>query len=268
MDKTYILTISEGEKTEKQLLENIQKLFFEDKGKNSELIIKSYKTNIYALWQELKNDFDLNIIDILSDRQEDIREELQGIKNNIQEIYLFFDYDGHAFKQDGGDEIIGEMLDHFDNETENGKLYISYPMVEAIKDLKTEDNCSRRCTVKAKENINYKSLVHKETDFQDLTSLKIDDWKYIIDFSIKKVKCILNSSFSKMEYGEYLEKVTPNIIFQKQLDKFINLNGIVAVISVFPFFLIDYFGESFFNNIVENEVYKNLSQHEVECKNV
>lgn len=37
-------------------------------------------------------------------------------------------------KSDDGD-VINQMLESFDNETENGKLYISYPMVEALKDF-------------------------------------------------------------------------------------------------------------------------------------
>jgi len=54
---------------------------------------------------------------------------------DISEVYLFFDYDFHN-KNLSLDEInrqVREMLSLFDNETENGKLYIDYPMVESIR---------------------------------------------------------------------------------------------------------------------------------------
>ena len=38
-------------------------------------------------------------------------------------------------KEDDADAV-DQMLESFDNETENGKLYISYPMVEALRDYK------------------------------------------------------------------------------------------------------------------------------------
>ncbi len=63
--------------------------------------------------------------------------ELENIsKDQIAEIYLFFDYDKHA--SNSSDEKIKKMLEVFDNETEKGKLYISYPMIEAIKHIRRE----------------------------------------------------------------------------------------------------------------------------------
>ena len=34
------------------------------------------------------------------------------------------------------EDSICQMLENFDNEKENGKLHISYPMVEALRDYK------------------------------------------------------------------------------------------------------------------------------------
>ena len=73
---------------------------------------------------------------------------LDGIRNSdISEIFLFFDYD-FLNSQLSLDEInrrVEEMLTLFDDETDNGKLYINYPMIESIrytrdKYLKVRDN--------------------------------------------------------------------------------------------------------------------------------
>lgn len=52
----------------------------------------------------------------------------------FSQIFLFFDYD---FQNRLGTQkvngILDEMLDFFSDETENGKLYINYPMIESLK---------------------------------------------------------------------------------------------------------------------------------------
>ena len=58
-----------------------------------------------------------------------------GIKSSdFSEIYLFFDYDfqNTNLTLDQMNERLQEMLEMFDDETDNGKLYVSYPMVESL----------------------------------------------------------------------------------------------------------------------------------------
>lgn len=43
------------------------------------------------------------------------------------------------------EKILALMLETFNNETENGLLYISYPMVEAIRDIIIGE-CRSICT--------------------------------------------------------------------------------------------------------------------------
>ena len=49
-----------------------------------------------------------------------------------ENIYMLW----KKLKADDVDTIV-QMLKSFNNETENGKLYISYPMVEALRDYKS-----------------------------------------------------------------------------------------------------------------------------------
>lgn len=256
MGKEYIVAISEGEKTERQIIENLQVNFFKNKvSNNKELIILSFKTNIYALWNVMKrDDFETDIIEVLAERDKSIESFLKTIdKKLISEIYLFFDYDGHACNKESEiDNIVSQMIERFDNETENGKMYISYPMVEAIKDLKRKDNCSRRCRVSARDNIHYKMLVAQDTEFENLTKLTIDDWYLILASNLKKANCIVSSLFVFPSYKGYKEIISQAKIFQSQVNKFIDVDKTVAVLSGVPFFLIDYFGEGLFEKIKQN----------------
>lgn len=251
MSKEYIVTISEGEKTEKQIIENLQRNFFSNERINKELIILSFKTHIYALWKVLnEDDFETNIIEVLIERDPSIKDALKNIdKKLISEIYLFFDYDGQAYKISEVDRIISKMIEVFDNETENGKIYVSYPMVEAVKDLKKKDSCSRRCAVPAKVNIDYKKLVGNESDFCDLTALTSDDWFSISKYSLKKANCIVSSAFVIPAYNAYKENINQAKIFENQVTRFINVNQSIAVLGGFPFFLMDYFGETLYEAI-------------------
>lgn len=73
---------------------------------------------------------------MLREENVELKEQLAGLqRDDFSEIYLFFDYDGHQKNLGEFDskDAIEQMLISFDNETENGKLYISYPMVEALR---------------------------------------------------------------------------------------------------------------------------------------
>ena len=95
---------------------------------------------IYQLYKQLhKEDFAVDIVSLLKDRSEKNRQELDSYDNDsFSYIYFFFDYDAHATKAD--DSQVAELIQFFDNETENGKLFISYPMVEAIRHYKDKDS--------------------------------------------------------------------------------------------------------------------------------
>lgn len=259
MSNKYIVAITEGVKTEKQILENIESLYFKKQGMNFKIL--PFKTNIYELWKTLKDDdFETNVVEVLKEKEQDAYEKLKDIEiEKIPEVYLFFDYDGHAasnskIPESEVENVIQEMLEVFSNETEEGKIYISYPMVESIKDLRVEDSCNRRCKVMAKENINYKSLVHSVTDFQDLTSLKFEDWKKIISHNLKKANCILcgeckeDDNYVIPKYEIYESDFNQQKIFEKQ-KLLIVQKGIIFVLSSFPFFLVDYFGKDFYLEI-------------------
>lgn len=206
--KEYIAIISEGEKTEKQIINNLENNFTTFSNK---IIFLSYKANIYNLF-----------------------------------IYLFFDYDGHT--ENASDEEIVKMLNKFDNETENGKLYISYPMVEALKHLKKDKLDINNYLVEAKTRINYKNFVSQNTDYENLVNLTKGNWLFIIFENLKR--CLFLLEITNINYEIYSNMINQESIFNKQLDKYISKEKKVLVLSAFPFFLIEYFGEEFFSLVV------------------
>lgn len=236
-----ILFVFEGEKTEKQITDNFSQYFLD---KNT-LITCAFCNNLYQLYEEIVKDEDLDTFFLLKEKDNNkvILEEFN--REDFAEIYMFFDYDGHDTQ--ANDEKIKQLLDFFYEETDKGKLYISYPMVESLKhfiDFETFQYLKVLCKI----NVNYKKLVSEDC-LKSLIQFKkydIEVWKLLCVAHLQKMNFIVNDIY-----------VLPNSlilqieIFEKQLSKYINVNSTVGVLSAFPIFLHDYFGNEGIKQIIK-----------------
>jgi len=228
-----ILLVFEGERTERLIFNSLQKNFFSE-NKNKTIIHTAYGAEIYQLWKKLEDDSDLDLLEVLKERSDKNSEKLRDIeRDQVSQIFLFFDYDGHA--PNASDEKIEQMLNLFNEETDNGKLYISYPMSEAVKDL-NNDISFKDNIVPAKENIRYKEMVGKNSKYNDMKKL---DWNYVISENLKKANFIISNEFVE---PKNISDFSQDLIFDKQIDNYIKPSSKVAVLSGFPFFIVEYFG--------------------------
>ena len=231
---TNILFIFEGAKTERQIVNQLQKEFFITE---NTIIISVYCGEIYQLYKEISEDKDLDTFNLIKNRNQNAK-LLKGYnRNDFAEIYMFFDYDGHSSIAD--DEKLCELLEFFDEETDKGKLYISYPMVESLKHISCH-KAFRDLNVECKKNINYKKIVHEEClkELQDFRKYEIRIWKQVIDTHLKKMNHIV---FDLFEFPRKI--ISQSTIFCKQIKKHINNEcPTVAVLCAFPIFVHDYYG--------------------------
>lgn len=229
-----VLFVFEGAKTERLIVDSLKKHFLNE----NTVIYATFNTDIYRLYHEIKayEDDNVDIVEVLRAREGNA-ESLAGIsRRNVAEVFLFFDYDGHATR--AADDKIAELLAHFNEETQHGKLYISYPMVEAIKHLKSDVPFENVC-VAAKTNIKYKALVSQSCDphYIQFAKLGAEHWKTVISEHCKKMQHLMDGRFALPT-----RYVTQNEIFEQQLDKHIRSKGEVAVLSAFPLLVADYYG--------------------------
>lgn len=133
-----ILFVFEGERREPNIFKTINSLYFQHKEQS---IVCSFGNNIYRLYKEMKAlDGDGDIValmkEILKNKPGNPLTENKKA-SDFSEVYLFFDYDLHDDATNMAIEeknnVLREMLEFFDDETGNGKLYINYPMVESIR---------------------------------------------------------------------------------------------------------------------------------------
>ena len=245
--------ITEGPRDNKYL-NSMLKNFFVGK-EDAKIINLPARQNLYMLWNLLsKDEFETDFIELLRENVPKAKNILQGVtRQNIDEIYLFFDYDAHQnnlpkFIADPG-KVLKEMLKTFDNETENGKLYISYPMVEALRDF-IDDSCVAHfsCVVNKDEFINYKSNTGEKNPNVYVSSYSRDTWIKILQIFYWRLACLFDND--NLDELSYRKMVTPKSIFEVQTKKYA-CDGKIFVLSSYPEFLLDYFNSSFWNENIK-----------------
>lgn len=259
-----ILFIVEGLKDEPKYLQQFIKFhdekLLENGNKVIPIIVQSYGTLVYDLYKRISAQFEedeFETIPVLTEifREKNIEYD-KSLDNSedFSDVYLFFDLDAHYnLKRSNRNEKmykkIKELVDFFKESTEKGKLLISYPMFEALQcfddgfllnnevllhtfniyDVKKGK--STTTFKKVYKNINSADSIYRKPDYcyEKIENLT----KYFIATSLYLVKDIneINNS---------------TIIFQRQYNKFIDLQNEVVVLSAFPHFLVDIFGVDIF----------------------
>ena len=253
MNKEKTLFIFEGVKTEDKLVEKLECNFLG----NRHAIKCVFDAEIYQLYRTIKDEnvFSIDIVSLLKERTVENAKILKDYnRDSFAYIYLFFDYDAHSTLAD--DEKIKVMLSFFNDETSEGMLYISYPMVEAIRHYKDKD-CFKSLTVKCKRNncpyINecleredclkephYKNIVANDSKPQlsNVNSFTEQVWQELITAHLCKANYLVNDAFTLPK-----SLMTQENIFSKQLEKHIcHKCPEVGVLSAFPLYVLDYFG--------------------------
>lgn len=249
-----IAIIIEGADYERKIVKNIKRNFFAKDNKALYTIIPlPMAGNIYILWKELKNDPYLDIIELVRDRTPQAKKALENLdRASFSEVFLFFDYDSHQNNlgaTDDANEILLGMFETFDNETENGKLYVSYPMAEAIRDL-IIGSCytySGPCFYK-RVGKEYKTYSGENNPLSHISSYTVNKWGDFINAYIGRLSCLSNSK-SLLSIREC--KALPPIQIHQMQKNNADVSGLgVEVLSAFPKFLIDYFREDYLKDFL------------------
>ena len=266
---TNILFVFEGEKTEKIIVRSLENHFLKGNMIGNIIITCAFEAEIYQLYRKMQEDSDLDTFNLIKNKNPKSKDLLKDYnRDDFAEIYLFFDYDGQSSlassqdrygnKMESGDDKLAHMLALFDNETDKGKLYISYPMVESLRHIINFDtffeltvkskgvNCIdfNDCCEKEKCQIepHYKQRISQESIPQlcNINGYSSTMWKQLIRVHLFKMNYIVNEKF---EYPHALE--SQKTIFSKQLEKYIcKPCHPVSVLSAFPLFIHDYFGNN------------------------
>ena len=234
MERT--LFVFEGEGREKLYFESLERSFFS--GEQSRILV-TFQNDIYELYKQLKADDDLNPYELIKELNPlaKNRESLGKLRRDqISQIYLFFDMEPHDDHYDS--QKLLDMLAHFDNETEHGKLFISYPMIEALRDIDdSTEYLTRTVSLEDCRGKIYKGLSAQRGNsiYQDARKIDKAVWQTLIMANLQKANYLISGTISQAPV------IDQHAIAQSQLDQHLP-NGEVAILSAFPIFLGDYFG--------------------------
>lgn len=273
-NKKRIAFIYEGVQAEENLLANMKKVYLSEFYEVETFQLPA-DGNIYMLWKQLVDDeFETNVIDILKEMSKEAESRLreQNLKaSDFAEIYLFFDYDGHAanFSEETIHEanelckslgmpeiknkwdILERMLLVFRNETEEGKLYVSYPMVESIREIRKETAEYKRLYMPLENTPNYKHSFFEKSDYGNYTAITKEMWDIACYASVKQANLIVSKK-AECSYEEFIKKLTQLDIYHAQKLYYIqNASGerLLAILNSVPLFLVEYFDVDFWNRV-------------------
>lgn len=250
-----ILVVVEGKKEEPKIIENLEKSIFKDK-----VIIRIlYGTSIYTFYKNLKKYGDyFETIEVLRDMSDKNKEVLKGIKRkDVSSIYLFFDHDSHSNVYTK--EKLDEMIEFFYDEYENGKLFLSYPMVEAVRDIDNieEEYIEEKCYWCVDDNKKYKqhaSEVIRNISFMSVYgNYDFKIWGIISRYNWIKSNLLINNKFQLPSYNELMD-FSQKLILDKETE-LVNNKNLVVTLSGFPFFMVNYFKREIIEDILNNKKY-------------
>lgn len=259
-----ILFVFEGAEREPRIFKTLERLFFGE----GERIIRSFGNSIYELYRQLKDlDGDGDIVSILRENKANEKDSpfpKDVRSSDFSEIYLFFDYDfqNANLTLEEMNRQLEEMLTLFDDETDNGKLYVSYPMVESLcytKQLPDEhfveyvvgrSECVERSFKDlAREFSDYGSfefvvtpdVAHHQPGKKEVARVR-QNWIWLVQQHTSKANYMCTGLY---RMPSEKESISQSIIFTAQCQKYLCNGETIAILSGFPLFLFDYFKTRF-----------------------
>ena len=245
-----ILFVFEGSR-EDIIFQSLSQCFFHQE---DERIVCVFQADLMTLWYKLKEngeDFFRLLKERLSKRGDHSIDQYSEWE--FSEIFLFFDYDFHntGISLDELNLRTREMLKFFSEETNEGKLYINYPMVESIKYLKSLTDpdyysytISRHDCLRFKQlatdfsfDSGYRSITVRRNTEEEWNRVQ-NNWLLLINLNVSKANFLCNGQLS---IPDDKSLISQGKLFDVQLNRFVTVSDSVSVLNSFPLFLFDYF---------------------------
>ena len=243
-----ILFVFEGGKAEPLVFDSLAKLFLT----GEDVRVVTCEHDLPTLFSRLKkNDYDLFRSLPLKENGIEIPEDVR-MDTLFSQIFLFFDYDFHnRIGVEKVNEILEEMLEYFDDETENGKLYVNYPMIESLKytkEMPDVDFYQYVVTRTVCAGHQFKGLAQafayagaKQYRLIDLAKIPADEvrrnWELLKDQNVLKANWLITGNLSMPVVKSVINQMA---IFDAQRTKFVEACDSVSILNSFPIFVYEY----------------------------
>ena len=238
--KRSILVIVEGNKQEPQLVASLIKQY----GLGSEYQVYSYGTNIYELYERMFDDDasddpgSLSLLGVLKEREID-NEKRALLDRDYSDVLLIFDFDCHDNRFSA--DRLKRLLDYFSESTDEGKLYINYPMVEACKHFKgIPDGEYLSRSVQVNHIGSYKADTNVEWKYQNFDrDFDREIFDGIISMTLEKALWMCGADALRLSLEEAVGAFNPEDVLDAQLEA-MKKHGFIYVSGTCVLFIADY----------------------------
>ncbi len=240
-----ILFIVEGKNDEVKYINRL----FEKCNMSQKYEIVPYKTNLHNLADLLiKNDCldeSLEIKNVLKEL-EDSEEEKIKLSHDFSDVILVFDFEP---QQDVPRfESIRKLLKFFNNSTQNGKLYINYPMMQSYRHFDKLPCASfKNVTVTKEEAKHYKEFIGNMSKFQNINHHSYPLFVSIAYHHLLKLNYIINGKYELPEKN-FINNFNQIDLFDIQY-KLLSEQGFIHVVNTFSLYIIEYNTTEYYNQI-------------------
>lgn len=245
-----VLVVLEGKKPETAIVNKINELL--NLGLSVQII---FGANIYELYRSIYDDeftkiedlsFGINTFDLIkqsgSETFKDYNHALlqEYTAQDFAFIYLFFDFDPWSATESKPLSIVKNMLELFNEPTEQGKLYINYPSIELFNHV--GDNFQYSYYQYLVGGDSYKKeagrYIPEFKQYRQIKKINRSHLLELIQLHLQKANFICNDAFVVPDDVAEIEQVD---IFDKQFI-FYNQEQKTYVLSSIPIFLFEVFG--------------------------
>ena len=240
-----ILFIVEGENDEVKFINQL----FQKCNISQKYEIVPYKTNLHNLANLLlvnnKLDESLDIKNVLKEIAKDEKDK-ERLSQDFSDVILVFDFEP---QQDVPRfELIRKLLKYFNNSTENGKLYINYPMMQSYRHFdKLPNKDFRDLKVVKEEAKHYKELVGNISKFKNVNHHSYPLFISIAYHHLLKLNYIINGKYEMPEIN-FIYNFSQLELFDIQC-KLLFEEKYIYVINTFALFIVEYNPTEYYNQI-------------------
>ena len=188
-----ILLIVEGERTEPRLLSALLRAF----GLAEERSIVSLGINIHDMLQKLQRGYgaDLEDIDLPAALSDLYPEHAHVLSQEFTDTLLVFDFDPHDDRMDS--EFLKAFQHAFNDSTDRGQLYLSYPSIESYRDFQQFGDESFLDSIVSLQDIEhgqgYKAIVgRRRNGLENVDSINPLQWVQVIAMHVSKLQHLLD----------------------------------------------------------------------------
>jgi len=178
-----------------------------------------YETNIHIFGNYLFDNYlakgfdmdDLDVIQVLKEYRDD-----HVLKNKYTDILLIFDFDPHDPRFNKGRLLL--LQEMFSESTNQGQLFINYPMIESAIDfymLPDESYNSKTCSKTDLYRGGYKNQVKQKSVIKKIENIDMDSLPMILKHTFEKLKYLVG-----LDNTKYL-----NLLKMQKQDKIYILNS-------------------------------------------